>query len=94
MDSRQFKENVSKLRKKRGTIKRKITMAINGMDDDSSPANIISCRNSVTQHLVQISKYDEEINELYDDLNDEPEGGEEISDDYGTELDTQTEYTL
>ena len=94
MDSQKFKENVSKLRKKRGTIKRKITMAINGMEDDSSPANVISCRNSVSQYLVQISNYDEGISELYDALNDEPEGGEEISDEYGTELDTQTEYTM
>ena len=81
--------SVQSLRTKRATVKRKTTCALH-RNSDGSNVNVTASLKKIESYLVEVSSFDERINEFICDGISE----ELLEDLHGNELDSQADYTF
>ena len=84
-------DQIRSLTRQRATLKGKITVSLGKLTEDSSAAEIASCKDLINNLLSKISKFDDEINSAYEGLSDNPDV---ISDNHMKELENKTNYLL
>ena len=86
-------DSIRSLVRKRAVFKRKITMALNSIDKDTTNLNVNTCKLSIEELFKHLVCLNDQINDVYLD-GEEGEDPEEISDEYSRELESQMNYSL